>query len=684
MSIPAPFGRGEAALQQFGLRVRGLPDGVLVVATFKAENLALATDYALHIDAVSTVAALQLDELIAAPATLTMRWEGGERCLHGVIASAEHSGASADGQNYRLVLRSPLHALALRHGNRVFLGRNVADIAREVLEAAGLAADAFRVELANEPQPREFVAQYDQSDLDFLQRQFAYHGLTYAFEHGAEQATLVITDDVGTLAGALGTVALDYQPLSGQTRNATTVYGWSPKSAETVRGVRLHDYNPDTPRQMLEVEVGEGGGAYRFGEHYGDRAEGERLARLRLQAHAWKARRVSARTACRAVLPGARIALSGGPVPGADGDWLIVQAEIEGDQRSGIAYGKAAKKPVFQATLTMIPADVPYRTPCEAPRRMQGYLTARVEGDGGDYAHLNEQGCYQLRLPYDLSDRPDAEASHPVRQVQPYGGAGYGMHFPLHHGTEVAVAHVNGDVDRPIILGALFNPASPSPVTAANPSQNVLRTHAGNELLMEDRKGEERIELFTPERRNRLALDAHADGHRITLESQAGDVELRAGGNMRWEAGRDQHVEVGGNHTVIVHKDQRLLTREGDIALKAAKDLSLKAEEDMQFQAARGNLSLHAGKDLIASSGAGMSLTARGGNASIRVEQGDLNVQAARAITVQGEGGGPIRIGQPDGTIEITAGGNLAIDAPKVKITAGSIAIKAKSIGNNS
>ncbi len=555
MSIPAPFGSGDAALQQFGLRVRGLPDGVLVVEKFKSKKLALSSDYTLKIEVVATAPELDLGELVGAPAALTMRWEGGERCLHGVVTKPRQTGDSADGPTYKLILRSPLHALSKRHDNRVFLGKGIAEIAREVLETAGFASDTFRIALAEGPPPREFVSQYDESDLAFLQRQLAYHGLIYAFEHGPDQATLVITDDAGALAEALGAVGLDYQPVSGQVRSASTVYEWLRQAERTTQGVYLRDYNPEAPRRSLDVEVGQGGGDYRFGENYGERAEGERLARLRLEAHAWKARTVEARTDCRAVVPGARIALSGHPAAGNDGEWLIVAAELEGDQSSGFAYGKTGKGPGFKATLQLIPADVPYRVVCPPRRLLNGHLTARVEGDGGDYAYLDEQGRYRLRLPFDPGARPDAEASHPVRLVQPYGGAGYGMHFPLHLGTEVVPAYVNGDMDRPVILGAVFNPDTPSPVTGANPSQNVLRTHGGNELLMEDRKGEERIELFTADRRNRLALDAKADGHLVTLESREGDVELRSGANMRWETGHDKQTEVGGEHTVTVHKD---------------------------------------------------------------------------------------------------------------------------------
>lgn len=683
-SSAVPFSGGDAAVQHFGLRVSGLPDDAFTVESFRSEGFDLSADYTLQVDVITAITDLQLQELVDSRAMLAMRWEGEARRLHGLVARAERTGSAADGTSFRFTLRSPLHPLALRRGNRVFLGETVASIARQVLEGAGLAPETFRIDVKKEPPAREFVVQYEESDLEFLERQLAFHGLVYAFEQGEEQARLVITDAADRLSERLGTVALDYEVTSGQTRHAATVYEWSPTVNRTVRGVRLNDHNPDDPQRRLMAESGNQSDEYRFGEHYGDRQEGERLARLRYEAHAWQARTVRAKTDCRAVLPGARLELDGHPAPGTEGEWLIIGVAFCGDQKSGLAYGGEGDGPTFEAELTVIPADVPWRAPCPDPRRrVQGVYTARVEGDGGDYAFIDDEGRYRVRLPFDLSDRQDAQASHPVRLAQPYGGAHYGMHFPLHHGTEVLVSFINGDVDRPLILGTVYNPDTPSPVTGTNPSQNILRTWAGNELLMEDRAGEERIELFTPERRNRLALDAKEDGHEVTLESTEGDMAVRAGNSMRVEAGRDHTVEVGGQQQITVQKDQRLITREGDLAYKSGKNLDIKTREAIHLESERGDLSARSGKDFNIRSGQNLSLEVRQRDARVRASKGSLTVQAAKAITFKGQGGDSIKIGQAGSTIEITADGKLAIDATAVEISGGSIAIKGSSVGNN-
>ncbi len=128
------------------------------------------------------------------------------------------------------------------------------------------------------------------------------------------------------------------------------------------------------------------------------------------------------------------------------------------------------------------------------------------------------------------------------------------MNLPFHAGNEVILTCVNGDVDRPIMLGALHNPELPNLITSANNSNNLLRSWVDNELLMEDRKGEERIDLFTRERKNSLKLDAKASGHKVYLGTEQGEMEQYAAKTMLIESGDSQTVQSGNDHILTVEK----------------------------------------------------------------------------------------------------------------------------------
>jgi hypothetical protein len=154
----------------------------------------------------------------------------------------------------------------------------------------------------------------------------------------------------------------------------------------------------------------------------------------------------------------------------------------------------------WDVSFEAIPKSVPFRPERITPRpRVPGLVNAVVDGAiKGPYAELDEWGRYHLRFMFDRSGRTDLTATHPVRMMQPHAGANYGMHFPLRPGTEVLVGFVDGDPDRPLIVGTSPNPETVSPVLSVNQTQNVLRTGSNNEVVMEDEIGQERIRIHTP------------------------------------------------------------------------------------------------------------------------------------------------------------------------------------------
>jgi type VI secretion system secreted protein VgrG len=673
----------------FELDIQGLAPGALSVTGFSSADHALSQDYRLSIQVVSRIG-MNLDQLLGAPATLALRWAGDRRRVHGLITHLTQMGDSPEGPTFGVVLASPLAPLKQSRHSRVFLNKTVLEIVSELLKANGFSDDDFALEAKAQYPAREFVAQYEESDYDFLCRQLAYHGLFFAFAQREQRAVLLVADELESLAETLGAVPLSFHAQSGQTRSSETVFALRRRLDVLTASVALKDYNEQAPERPLWIERGSArnlparGSDYRFGEHYGDEEEGARLAQLRQQALDWQRETVIAETDCRGLQPGMRLSLSRHPEPGMNGDWLVLEVEQQGDQASGLAFGPQTKGLTYRGTLLLLRAGVAYRTPYEPLRRsVYANFAAKIEGDGGEYAYLDEHGRYRLRLPWDLGEAPEGQASHPVRLMQPYGGERHGLHFPLHAGAEVAVGFVNGDIDRPIILGAVSNSHDLSPVTAQNPSQNILRTWGGNELLMEDKAGEERIELFTRERQNILTLDAKADAHEVRLASEQGEMELYAGKSMLIEVGESQTIQVGADHEVTVEGAQRLMTKAGEIEIEAATDLLLKAGENVRLGAEAANVEIRAEQDLIVETGADVSLAVRNQNATILVEQGDFSLQAKGAISFRGEGGGVIHIGQAGGSIEISDSGDLTIDAPQVEINGGAIAIKGQSVGNN-
>jgi type VI secretion system secreted protein VgrG len=267
--------------------------------------------------------------------------------------------------------------------------------------------------------------------------------------------------------------------------------------------------------------------------------------------------------------------------------------------------------------------------------------------------------------------------------MQPYTGNKYGFHFPLHAGTEVTLACVNGDIDRPVIHGALHNAENPSPVNVDNPTQNILRTWGENELLMDDRKGEERIELFTRDRQNILTLDAKADQHLVRLASEQGEMKVEAKKTLLLQSGDTHTLESGNNHEIFVENNQRLMTKNEDIQLEAATDIKFTAKQNVHFVAEAQDLSADVERNFVMRAGQGASMEILEQDLDMQVNNGDFQLQAAKSISFKGQGGGIIHIGQASGSIEIDTSGELNIAGPTVNITGGTINIKGGNVANN-
>ena len=130
------------------------------------------------------------------------------------------------------------------------------------------------------------------------------------------------------------------------------------------------------------------------------------------------------------------------------------------------------------------------------------------------YAYIDDMGRYRVKLPFDLDEWSPGGESRPVRLAKPYAGPEYGIHFPLHEGTEVMLSFVQGNPDRPYISGVMHDSAHPDHIPADWNTRNVIRTWANNKLRMEDQKGQEHIKLATDYQKSQLNLGHIVDSSR--------------------------------------------------------------------------------------------------------------------------------------------------------------------------
>jgi len=482
--------------------------------------------------------------------------------IHGIITRFQEFGTSADETHYRVVLEPRLADLARGITSRLFQHRSVPEIISDTLKHEGYREGVdFSLDLKEVYSRREYVTQYRETTIAFVQRIAAEEGIWFRFEQRRDGEMIIFGDDIGAYARNQRTVP--FRRDSGlEASGAESIKTLRRHMLRVPESVRLHDYNHRTAGVSLLVEQNAARDDtttnavdYHWGEHYPTPDEGKRIAQLRHEAH----------LAGQTTYSG-----SGNPFSLAAGEVMLLDVN-PADAPHGLLItsvrSRGGRGESFWLTFTAMPADRQWRAAVDPAKKpsIDGILPARISSPGNyQYAYLTEQGWYVIVLPFDLDEWSPGGTSRPVRLAKPYSGDTYGHHFPLIDGAEVALVFTNGDPDRPIIMGAMHDSVHPDLVNNLNNTRNLIRTAAQNEMRMEDKRGIEHIHLTTPFQASELNL-----GHMVNEDRK----ERGRGAELR----SDGHVAVRAEKGVLVSAE----------AQSGAQGHQLDAKEAMkQLQAA--------------------------------------------------------------------------------------------------
>ncbi len=507
---------------QFWFEVGGEPEETFQVLDFYGDE-AISQPFRFEIKLISPVENdLKLPEFLDKASKLVILRDEDHTEIHGMLCELEETGRSKDFAQYHAVFVPRVWKLSLFYQSRIFQNESVPDILGDVLKAAGFGPNDYRIDVKRTYAPREYCAQYRETDLNFISRLMEYEGMYYFFDHSQGNDVLVITDDNGKNPKIASPDEI--QSYAGE--------GFATEHEETIRELTWHervvtgkvvlkDYNYRNPETNMSAESqidGKGPGLYyEYGEHFKTADEGKTLAKIRNEELECSKHVVAGSSDCRGFHAGYKFTLKGHYREALNGDYLLTHVSHTGSQSGGIgvASGAGGTGPSYINQFSGIPAGVQFRQTRITPEpRIPGIMTARVESAGGEYAYLDDDGRYRVKMPFDLTGTGQGKASRAIRLAQPYSGSGYGMHFPVHAGAEMVWACVDGNIDRPLGLSTVPNASQNSPVAAANKSHNIIRTAAGNEMKMDDMNGETQIAMKT------------ADAHQILLDDKEDRIEI--------------------------------------------------------------------------------------------------------------------------------------------------------------
>lgn len=492
LTIPGPddFLSGMAKhLVEVRLESEDFPGETLGIVRVSGEER-ISRLFELEVTAVAPTAEEPTREsMTGANATLVFYREEVEvRRLHGMIAEVnELLETEVATRTFSLRFVPRAHRLTLAETQEIYMHKTLPEILTEKLERVGLGADDVVLRLSAKYRKIGFVVQYKETDLAFISRLCEHYGLSFHFEHDTGRDQVVFTDGTG-FSELEARPRVPLRPR-GERRD---VYRLEVRTKVIPATYVVDDYNYRTPQVDVsgsyESALGFGGGVVEYGTHLKTPDEGAHLAKIRGEEREAGREVFTGTSDVCELYPGARITLDGQGRRD-DLDLLVVSVRHDVTQVSGVHGGGDAVP--YENTFQAIDGKLVYRSPRVTPRpRIAGIMHGTVEelGDGvpGRFARIDDQGRYRVRFLFDTAADGERKASRPVRMAQGHAGANYGVHFPLRPGTEVLMAFIDGDPDRPIIVGAVPNPVTPSPVVAQTSLLNRIKTATGVLIEMKD------------------------------------------------------------------------------------------------------------------------------------------------------------------------------------------------------
>jgi type VI secretion system secreted protein VgrG len=430
------------------------------------------------------------DDVAGAEVALELR-RGSEvvKTVHGMVAQVR---ALDDGQAPNPVLKLRVVPVAwmsqLVETLDIYLEQSIVEIIEGKLALVDLVSgEDFEMRLNGSYRQREFVVQYKETDLAFISRLAEHDGISFFFEHSTEASCMVFSD------GIEGHRAIAGETVRYQSRGDQIDVFALEVERNVIPGTYVcRDYNYRSPAIELmaqhPLEEGFGGGIVEYGSHAKSPEEIARYAEIRAQERLAQRDVFVGKSTCLDFHPGATFTLE--DYARMDEALLLTEVVHQLGQAERAATDGAQG---YSNTFRAVPAGRPFRPARVTPKpRISGLVTGIVEtrqGEVRDHAELDDEGRYRVRFLFDTAPAGERKASKRVRQIQPSAGPGYGIHFPLKPGVEVALAFVDGDPDRPLIVGAVPNPITPTPVAARHHTANRIQSRAGILVEIEDGAG---------------------------------------------------------------------------------------------------------------------------------------------------------------------------------------------------
>ena len=592
------------------------------------------------------------------------------RLFSGTCVSVEAMGMRDGDDHYVAQVRPWFWMLTLTRNTRVFQDKTVDQIIKEVFGDHSFAD--FKIKTSEKYQKREYCVQYRETDFDFLSRLMEEEGLYYFFDHTdakEKNEVLIIADGLKGHDNVKGGPALTFKPRdSGDSKTGQTISEWAAAQNVTRGKVSLTDYDFEKPsvRQMETTAIAKGAHSHKDYEFYdnsghyrGETNLGKTRARVRVEADAIKHQVYRGAGDIRHFGTGFLFKLTEHPEDQNNIEYLITEAlhvirdsdEMKDNDTSWFALlPQNIEIPEeirndYSFTFGAVPKAQQYRAPFVTPwPEIPGIQIGEVVGASGKEIETDKYGRVKVLFRWDRHSKSDDTASCWIRVATQWSGKNYGLLSIPRIGQEVIVQFEDGDPDRPIVTGMMYNADTMPPyVDPAQPTRTGLMTRSSpkgkeddyNALVMQDEKGKEYVHLQSQKDYQMVVKDSA----QITIGDKS--VNVSATGQTAEAGSLLQTVEQ--NVTEVVKKGDKTETIEkGSLTLTVEKDMTETLNSgNMTLDVKKGTIDIDAKGNIDVDSGQNITMTAKtkitlkvGGN-SIEISPTGVKIKGTTTVDVQ-------------------------------------------------
>ena len=644
IAISTPLGEDELLLRSFSVHEE------------------ISRLFELDLDLLSENYEIDFDQIIGKNVTVRMELpDGGTRYWNGYINRfVQGVSTSPRFAQYRATMVPWLWFLTRTSDCRIFQEKSVPDIVKEIFGDLGFSNIEDR--LSGGYRTWTYCVQYRETDFNFVSRLMEQEGIYYYFKHENGKCTIVLCDSLSKHDPFGDYQEIEFTPDTRASSQRERIYEWTVEKSVRSGKFAHTDYNfekPSTSLMSIEGDPKQHDRAdyeiYDYPGEHPEKSDGDRYARLRLEELAQPHMICSGQSDSRGICPGYLFDLARHPRDDLNGEYLLVSATYQASAEDYETSG--GQDPICTCNFTAIPSDVQFRPSRLTPKPIvQGSQTAVVTGPQGEEIYTDKYGQVKVQFHWDREGNKDENSSCWVRVSQVHAGKSFGGIDIPRIGEEVVVSFMEGDPDKPLITGRVYNAELMPPFGL--PDKKVVsgmksKTYKGggyNEFTLDDSPGEEKIVVH-----GQYDMES-------TIEH---DESYTIGNNRKTDVGVDDTENIGANQTITIGANQDISVGANQkLAVGGAQTQDIKGTRSIKVTAA-DTLQVAASRSVNV--GATLSTTASAielSCGSLTIKAAAIDITAAGAITFKAAGAIQLKAG---GAIDMAAGGIVGIKAAMIK-----------------